>query len=371
MFVATLLVVMASCSTTSQIIQTGDVWTIYDYGVEEYEKGEWKKAKKYFEAIETYFTGSMREDTLAFYKARCYFKMDDFYTSTMLFDEFRRKFGRSVFIEDVEGMYALSYYYMSPAPNRDQSSTRTAIMTINEFLARYPESEQVDVFKQLQGELVLRLHEKSYLNAYIYQKIGRYKSAIVAFRNALKEYPESEFREEILYHIVLSSYDLASNSILAKKEDRFLDMRDAYYTFIAEYPESEFRKEADKMELKARLYIEKQNKIREEGGVEDALIAEQEGRKAERKIMKQEATTAKAVKKEEKRLERAKAKGASEEELAKQRGEAIEDVKKKVKKTDKQRQSSEERAESEKAQKKRAKKEAKAIKKLEEKNAEK
>lgn len=34
--------------------------------------------------------------------------------------------------------------------------------------------------------LTQRLHDKTYLNAYTYYKIGRYKSAIVALKNALK-----------------------------------------------------------------------------------------------------------------------------------------------------------------------------------------
>ena len=43
------------------------------------------------------------------------------------------------------------------------------------------------------------------------RRSGKYKSAIVAFKNALKQYPESKRREEIMYLIVDSGYRLASS----------------------------------------------------------------------------------------------------------------------------------------------------------------
>ena len=33
-----------------------------------------------------------------------------------MLDDFRRKFGRSVFLEDAEGILALSYFYLAPGP---------------------------------------------------------------------------------------------------------------------------------------------------------------------------------------------------------------------------------------------------------------
>ena len=41
---------------------------------------------------------------VSFFNARCKFKNRDYDTASALFDDFRRKFGRSAFIEDAEGM---------------------------------------------------------------------------------------------------------------------------------------------------------------------------------------------------------------------------------------------------------------------------
>ena len=135
-------------------------------------------------------------------------------------------------------MYALCFYNLSPSPSRDQTMTGQAIMAINEFISRYPNSDQIENFRKINDELTERLHEKSYINAYTYYKIGRYKSAIVALKNALKQYPESKHREQIMYLIVDSSYRLASNSVADKQTDRYLAMLDSYLSFKEEYPES-------------------------------------------------------------------------------------------------------------------------------------
>ena len=105
--------------------------------------------------------------------------------------------------------------------------------------------------------------EKSYINAYTYYKIGRYKSAIVAFKNALKRSPDSHRTEEMMYYSTVSAYKLASNSIESKQLDRYIAMLDHYYTFLAEYPESKYLKELERMAKEARNFIDKNRKTEE------------------------------------------------------------------------------------------------------------
>ncbi len=256
------VVAMAGCSATQKVLKTADPDKIYNYALKLNEEESWKKASTLFETVEPYVAGTNREDSLLFYKARCRFKLADYETAIAELDQFRRSFGRSIFLEDAEGIYTLCHYYMSPGPTRDHKVTIQAIRVIDEFVSRYPDSEQIDNFEEMREELNLRLHEKSFLNAYTYYKIGRYKSAIVAFRGAMKEYPDSEYREEISFYIVASAYELARNSIESKKEDRYLQMIDSYFTFIAEFPESEYREKVDQMEARASNYIARQNEIR-------------------------------------------------------------------------------------------------------------
>ena len=257
---ATAAIFLCGCSGMNALLKSGQPELIYSKALEYYEKGKWQRAITLFEGVEHYYQGTSREDTDSFYKARSRFKNHDWETASTELDDFRRKFGRSAFIEDAEGMYALCFYFLSPGPTRDQTMTGHALIAINEFMSRYPESDQVENFKKINAELTERLHEKAYLNAYTYYKIGRYKSAIVALKNALKEYPESKHREEIMYLIVDASYRFASNSIASKQTDRYLAMLDSYLSFKEEYPESKHIKDLDRMAKHARDYLDRNNK---------------------------------------------------------------------------------------------------------------
>lgn len=251
----------ASCSRQSvgRIAKSGDRELIYKTALKFYEEEKWKRASDLFEACQGYYIGHEREDSIAFFCARSKYKHRDYGEAQELFDEFRRKFGRSVFIEDAESMYAMCQYYMSPGPKRDQTQTAQAIVSLTEFVERYPDSKRVEAFKSLIEELTLRLHEKTYLNAYTYFKIEKYKSAVVAFRNALKRYADTSHREDILYYIVVSQYRLAHNSIEAKQADRYLELLDYYYSFIEEFPESKHVKEVERYAKEAKNYIDKNN----------------------------------------------------------------------------------------------------------------
>ena len=154
-------------------------------------------------------------------------------------------------------MYALCHYYMSPPPEYDQTMTSQAIIAITEFMSRYPESESIDEFNDMLDELTARLMQKSYMNAYTYYKIGRYKSAIVAFKNAMKRYPDSPYTEQMMYYTTVSAYRLAENSVESKQLDRYLAMLDNYYSFIAEYPESKHVRELGRLAKSARNFLDK------------------------------------------------------------------------------------------------------------------
>ena len=254
--VATVMLV-ASCSVVNEAIKSGDPQYAYQQAVMLYNDSKWEKASSLFEACRHIYMGTPREDSLSFYNARCKFKLHSWDEASTLLDEYRRKFGRSPFIEEAEGMYALCHYYMAPPPERDQTMTSQAIIAITEFMSRYPESENYDEFQDMLDNLTDRLMEKSYMNAYTYYKIGRYKAVIVAFKNATKQYPESPRTEEMMYYATVAAYRLAENSVEAKQLDRYLAMLDHYYSFLAEYPESKHIKELERMAKASRNFIDK------------------------------------------------------------------------------------------------------------------
>ena len=265
---------LCQCAGINALIKEGQPDDIYAKALEFYGNEKWNRASTLFETVAPVYMGPSREDSIAFYNAHCKYKNTDYDTASQLLDDFRRRFGRSAFIEQAEGMYADCFYRMSPGAERDQTITSKAIIAINEFISRYPESDKVEDFKKINDELTQRLHKKTYLNAYTYYKILRYDSAIVAFLNALKKYPDSHRREDIMYYIAMSAYKFADNSVASKQADRFMDMLDSYYSFVMEYPESKYREELDKAAEVAKRYIEKRKADEAPAASAEATTAE-------------------------------------------------------------------------------------------------
>jgi len=81
----------------------------------------------------------------------------------------------------------------------------------------------------------------------LYYDLGDFKASIIALRNSLNEYPETKYREELMFLLLKSSYLLAKNSVESKLKDRYQATVDEYYSFISEFPEGKFSGDAKVM----------------------------------------------------------------------------------------------------------------------------
>jgi outer membrane protein assembly factor BamD len=78
----------------------------------------------------------------------------------------------------------------------------------------------------------------------------------VALEQTLVKYPESAYKEEIMYLLVKSNFELAINSIESKKLDRLNNTIKSYRNFVAEFPESDKRKELESIKKRTEEAIE-------------------------------------------------------------------------------------------------------------------
>ena len=82
---------------------------------------------------------------------------------------------------------------------------------------RYPASTFRDSSQVMVDELRHKLEVKSFESAYTYYHTENYKSAVIAFENALKEYPDTPFREQMQWLIVDSYFQYAELSTERRK----------------------------------------------------------------------------------------------------------------------------------------------------------
>ena len=257
--IAVVAVAVVGCSPFNKLLKINDSEQMYEAAIKYYNEGDYQHALQLFTEIAPRYASTMRSDTIMYYTGCCYYKEGDFDTSASIFDEYRRTYGRSPLLEDVEYMHAMGYYFASPQPSRDQTTTLQAIRSIQEYMERYPNSPTLGGCEMRLDELQGKLYDKSFYNARTYYKTRRYKAAIIALRNALDEFPQTPHREEILYLTLESSYELASNSIASLQVDRYLDTMDAYYNLISEFPDSKHRKAAERIQRQCKNFLAKNN----------------------------------------------------------------------------------------------------------------
>jgi outer membrane protein assembly factor BamD len=172
------------------------------------------------------------------------------------FSELSNTYPNSVFKEEADFMVAYCFYKQSPRPELDQDNTYKTITAMQMFMVRYPNSEKVNQCQEIIVEMSDKLVEKSFISAKLYYDLGYYNSAIIALRNSLIEYPDTRYREELMFLILKSSYLLADNSVPVKQKERFQAAVDEYYSFIGEFPDGPHTREAERIYESSSKFLE-------------------------------------------------------------------------------------------------------------------
>ena len=89
----------------------------------------------------------------------------------------------------------------------------------------------------------------------------KYRSAVIAFNSTLEQFPDTKYREQILFMIVKANYMFASNSVDKKKIERYEATIDSYLTFVDSFEKSSFLKTAESYYNSSLREIEKQNNL--------------------------------------------------------------------------------------------------------------
>jgi outer membrane protein assembly factor BamD len=254
-FLAISLLLMNSCSEYEKILKSNDPEFKYRKAMEYYNNKEYARASTIFEQIINIYRASSKGDSVSYYFAKSYYEQEDYLMAGHYFSEFSEVYPRSPFAEEADYMAGYCNYNMSPKPSLDQTYSKTAIQQFNKFQYKHPESKYVPECKRITAELNNKLVEKTYMGAKLYFNLGYYKASMVALRNCISDYPDSKYREELMFLIVKSNFLYAENSVPEKRNERYQATIDEYYSFIGEYPESNFKKDVDKIYNKTKEYL--------------------------------------------------------------------------------------------------------------------
>ena len=219
---------------------------MYNKAIEYYNAGDYVRSSSIFEGLRMVFTGTSKAQTIAYYRAFCAYNQKDYEYAAELFKQFVSAYPESSYVEECLYMMGYCNYMASPKARLDQTVTERAIQDFQLYLSRYPNSERKEQINEYMDAMRDKLSYKDYLSARNYYLRERYKAAVVSLENCLKDYPGSRYREEIMYMLFNSKYEMAVNSVEDKKYERYNAAAEEYYYFMEEYPESRFAEEINR-----------------------------------------------------------------------------------------------------------------------------
>ncbi|WP_080055209.1 outer membrane protein assembly factor BamD [Spirosoma aerolatum] len=260
---------LGSCSPFAKLQKSGSDDQKYKGALEYYAKRDWYRAGLLFEELIPVLKGSNESEMAQFYYAYTQFHQQQYLLSATLFKKFYETFARSDYAQEAMYMYAYSLYKDTPSFNLDQSNTLTATSALQDFINAYPDSKyKEDATKQIL-ELRGKLERKAYEKALLYYKtsgfnIAAYKSAVVAINNFQKEFPDSEYNEELAFKKVDAEFSLAQNSLETKQKERYQEAISYHQAFVDKYPNSKYVKQSEKMYETSQKEIERLDKLEQE-----------------------------------------------------------------------------------------------------------
>ncbi|MDA3779775.1 MAG: outer membrane protein assembly factor BamD [Bacteroidales bacterium] len=242
-----LIILGATSCKYEKLLKSTDYKYKYDKALEYYSQEDYMHASGLFDQLRPILKATKYADTVFFYNAYCSYEMNDYILAEHYFNEFYKTFGNSPFALEAEYMTGYCNYKMSPRISLEQSATYNAITSLSVFISRHPSDPRVSECQDLIIDLKNKLTKKSFSNSKLYFDLGKYKAAIIALNNSISDFPDTKYREEIMFLVLRANFLLASNSVTQKRIERFQSTVDEYYSFTNEFPESEYNKQVEKI----------------------------------------------------------------------------------------------------------------------------
>lgn len=255
-----LCVAFCSCNEYSRLQKSTNPEEKYIAGKNYFQEKKYVKSATMFEDIVQYYRGTPQAEELLYMLSESYMGQKDYYSASDYYQAYLRNYPRGSYAEEARYKVAYCYYLESPDARLDQTETYNALNAFYDFLNFYPESEKYDECYKYISELENKLAYKGYLNAKLYYNLGlyggnNYKACVVTAENVLREYPETSYRDDLIFVILQSKAKEASMSVAEKRAERYSEVIDEYYRYVNEFPEGKHLREANRILREARQVV--------------------------------------------------------------------------------------------------------------------
>lgn len=255
LLITVLLLMTTACSKYQKLLKSTDNEAKYNKAIEYFESGDYYRAIQLFDQLQAFYRGTDRAERIGYYYAYANYKQKDYILASYYFKQFARNFPKSSNAEEAAYLSAYCNYLESPPASLDQQVTLDAIQDLQLFANQYPNSKRVADANKLIDELRLKLETKAYEIAEMYFNMEDYKAAVINYQNLIKDYPDTQYREQAMYRIARSYYYYAEKSIASKKDERYQLTIDAVNNYKANFPQSKRVNELNAIQLNAEKQL--------------------------------------------------------------------------------------------------------------------
>ena len=264
LLISAILLLFSACAHEfNQVYKTDNIPYKYEYAKECFAKGKYTRAVTLLQELITLEKGTENAQESLYMLAMAEYGSKDYETAAQYFKKYCQAYPKGHYAETAQYYVGQSLFMSTPEPRLDQSRTVSAIADFQTFLDLYPDSHLKPAAQQRLFDLQDKLVEKELYSAQLYYDLGtyfgncnsgenNYEACIITSQNALKDYTYSKLRENFALLLMKSKYELAQQSIEAKRLERFQDAEDECYGFINEYPDSKDRNLAEKYIAKCK-----------------------------------------------------------------------------------------------------------------------
>jgi len=263
-----ILLIFTACGEYNRILKSTDLNVKFDYAKKYYEEGKYSRTATLLEDVVKMTRTTSRGEEALYLLAQSYYKMKDYSTAAEYFKTYYTTYPKGDYAELSRFYSAYGLYLDSPDPRLDQSDTYRAMQQFQDYIELYPQSERKEDAQKSLFELQEKLALKQLMAVRLYYNLGNYSiitfpggnylSCVITAQDAIRSYPYSKYREELMYYMFKAKYQMAMQSVEEKKEFRYRDVVDEYFSYANEFPEGKYIKEIK------RLYESIDRKLKKE-----------------------------------------------------------------------------------------------------------
>ena len=218
---------LTSCGEYNKLLKSTDYEYKYEAAKNYFAKGQYNRSATLLNELITILKGTDKAEESLYMLGMSYYNQKDYQTAAQTFITYFNTYPRGTFTELARFHAGKALFLDTPEPKKQEAQ---------------------DMIFALQDKLVL----KELYSARLYYNLGNYlgnnyESCVITAQNALKDYPYTDYREELSILVLRARHEMAIYSVEDKKMDRYRETIDEYYAFKNEFPESKYLKEAEKI----------------------------------------------------------------------------------------------------------------------------